>query len=302
MDTLACLDSLTNLDCCDLHITVVDNGSSDNSIAQIRDKFPRVEILQTGKNLGYAGGNNVGIRHALAEAADFICILNNDVVVEPNFLAPLLASLEVDPEAGIATPLIVDGDNLGHAWALGATIDWSNGSMERLFAGRAVEELTALHPFEVGIAPGSAMLIKRDVFERVGVLDERYFLYFEEADWCIGVQEAGYKIIAVPESVVVHGVSATLGQSSPFTDYYMTRNRFLFIRRHTNGTQRTRLAAKTYFREAITIVVYTIKTNHGQRLPHRTARLYALRDSLLGRWGKMGDDTATVCYPKERRT
>ena len=254
--------------------------------------------METGKNLGYAGGNNAGIRQALEDVTDYICILNNDVMVEPAFLTPLLEALAADAHAGIATPLIVDVRDKGRVWALGASVDWKTGSVQRLYAGRPTAELKGLKPFDVGVAPGSALLVKRVVFEQVGFLDEKYFLYFEEVDWCISVQKAGYKILAVPDSVVMHKVSDTLGQASPVTDYYMTRNRLHFIRRHWSGMRRIRLLVETFLREAVTIIAYTVKSHQGRRLPHRTARLYGLRDSLLGRWGEMGNDAARACCPE----
>jgi hypothetical protein len=297
-DTLDCLRSLAHLDYSRYKVLVVDNGSGDDSVLRIRAKFPEVGILETGKNLGYAGGNNLGIRHALEDGADLICILNNDVMVEPDFLTPLLEALAADPRAGIATPLIVDGRANSKVWALGASVDWKRGSVQRLHAGRPTSEVKDFKPFEVGVAPGSALLVRGVVFEQAGFLDERYFLYYEEADWCIGVQKAGYKILAVPDSLVIHKVSDTLGQASPVTDYYMTRNRFHFIRRHWSGVGRIRLVAETYLREAAAMVAYTVKSNQGRRHPHRTARLHGLRDSLLGRWGEMGVDTIRACCPE----
>jgi GT2 family glycosyltransferase len=297
-DTLDCLRCLAHLDYSHYKILVVDNGSNDDSVLTIHANFPEIPILETGENLGYAGGNNVGIHHALKDGAEFICILNNDVIVEPAFLTPLLNALEADPRAGIATSLIVDIRDKTRVWSLGACVDWKTGSVQRLEANKPVAELTNLKPFEVSIAPGSAMLVKRAVFEKAGFLDERYFLYYEEADWCIGVRKAGFKILAVPEACVIHHVSATLGQASPVTDYYMARNRIHFIRRHWRGQQRFRLLGGIYLRQVATIIAYTVKSHGDQKLLNRNTRLYALRDGLLGRWGKMGDDVARVCLPR----
>lgn len=291
-ETLACLESLAQIDHSSAFIVVVDNGSGDDSVPLIRQRFPELAVLETGENLGYAGGNNAGIRWALEHGADYICILNNDVKVTPGFLAPLRIALDADARAGIATPLIMDFDSESTIWTLGAGLDRKSGNVHRLHAGEAVNQLRVKGPFEVDIAPGSAMMAKRAVFDRVGLLDEAYFLYFEEADWCIAVRQAGYRILAVPESVVTHQVSATLGQASPITDYYMTRNRILFIWRHWSGLDRIKLLGKTMLQQAATIASYTVKPHHGQRLPHRNARLLAMRDGLFGRWGRMDAGTA----------
>lgn len=296
-DTMSCLDSLVQLDHPDPWIIVVDNGSDDDSADQIRAAYPGVTLLDTGANLGYAGGNNVGVKYALAAGADYVCILNNDVVVEPGFLAPLLSALDADDRAGVATPMIVEMQDVHKVWSLGAAVDWTGGSVQRLYTGQLVTELVPRAPFEVSIAPGSAMLVKRRVFEQTGLLDDKYFLYFEEADWCIAVHKAGFRILAVPQARVMHHVSATLGQASPVTDYYMTRNHIHFIKRHWSGLRRSSLLTRTCLRQVAALAAFTLDTHDGQRLPHRAARFYALRDALLDRWGEMGDDVAKVCYP-----
>jgi len=279
-----------------LRVIVVDNGSTDDSVPRIRAAYPDMELIETGENLGYAGGNNVGIRHALAAGADAVCILNNDVVVEPDFLAPLLAALHSHPDVGVATPLVAEHSAAGdHVWALGSAVDWRTAAVTRQRAGSAVDPWRAYAPFEVEIASGAAMLIKTEVFQRVGLLDESFFLYYEETDWCLEVQKAGYRILAVPSSVVWHKASATLGASSPVIDYYMLRNHLRLIGRHWRGPRRLYLLLHTAARNLATVAAYTMKSHHGQRTPHRNARLYALRDALLGRWGKMGGDVQQTC-------
>lgn len=113
-ETLACLESLAHMDYPNAQVIVVDNGSGDDSVSVIRQGFPEILILETGENLGYAGGNNVGIRNALVHRADFVCLLNNDVTVAPDFLAPLLAAMGSQPDVGVVTPLVAEpGDRDG---------------------------------------------------------------------------------------------------------------------------------------------------------------------------------------------
>lgn len=299
IDTISCLNSLVKAECPLSWIIVVDNGSTDDSVSAIQKAHPDIMMLETGANLGYAGGNNVGIRHALAEGASALFILNNDVTVESEFLRPLLTALESSAQVGIATPAIVEAQSAREAWAwaVGARIDWANGSVERLHCGRLLSDLRHLAPFDVEVAPGSAMLVRRSVFEDVGLFDESYFLYFEEADWCIAVRNAGYRILAVPGAHVAHRVTGTLGQSSPITDYYMTRNRIHFINRHWRYPHRILLLARIYLRQAAAIYAYTLNSHSGHRIPNRNARMYGLRDASLGRWGQMGRDVANVCAP-----
>jgi GT2 family glycosyltransferase len=139
------------------------------------------------------------------------------------------------------------------------------------------------------------MLVRREVFERVGLLDEAFYLYFEEADWCLRVRRSGYRILAVPSSLAWHRVSATLGPTSPVIDYYMLRNHLRFIACHWSGMARLLFLGRTIGRNLLTIAAYTLKPQQGQRLSHRNARLLALRDAALGRWGRMGLDVEAVC-------
>lgn len=295
-DTLVCLNSLSTLISPVCDVLVVDNGSKDDSVARIRAGFPSAPILETGANLGYAGGNNAGIRHALAAGADTICILNNDVIVEPDFLAPLLAALHRQPDVGIVTPLVAEqSDASGHVWALGSIVDQRTAAVSRLHAGELVTPWRGQPPFDVDVASGAAMLVKREVFERVELMDESFFLYFEEVDWSLKVRHADYRILAVPGSVVWHKVSATLGTTSPVIDYYMLRNHLRLITHHWHGVERWRVLTNTVMRNLITIVAYSLKSQRGQRIPSRNARLLALRDAWLGRWGKMRPDVVQIC-------
>jgi GT2 family glycosyltransferase len=297
--TLDCLESLADLDypANRLEILVVDNGSVDGTVQAIRSSFPDVCVLENGENLGYAKGNNVGIRQALAQGVGYVCILNNDVTVAPDFLIPLLAALEGFDGAGVATPLLADMANTDRVWALGAAVDRRTGTVTRLHAGTQVHDWKVDGSIEVDVASGAAMLARRQVFEDVGLLDEAFCLYYEETDWCLRVRRAGYRILAVPSSVVWHKVSATLGQTSPVIDYYMLRNHLRLIGRHWSGFRRLWLLARVALRNVVTIAAYTAKPRGGRRLPHRNARLLALRDAILGRWGKMGPDVESVCYP-----
>ena len=291
VDTMACLASLVKSELLTSEIIVIDNGSDDDSVNRIRQQYPGLIILETGINLGYAGGNNVGIRHALQAGADAVCILNNDV----DFLEQLLAPLHQYKDVGIVTPLIAEMNNTNRVWALGSFVNPRTAQVGRLHAGEQLDAWHTCAPFEVDIASGAAMLIRREVLERVGLMDEAFFLYYEETDWCLRIREAGYTVLAVPASLVHHKVSATLGPTSPIIDYYMARNHLRLIYRHWHGFHRIRLLISSILRNLVTIAAFTVKPHNGKRFPNRNARVLALRDALLRRNGPMGPDVVKAC-------
>ncbi len=290
-DTLDCLSVLRPLQAAGMcRVWVVDNGSSDDSAEQIARAFPEMCLLQTGANLGYAGGNNVGIRAALTDGAEVVGIVNNDLLLSAETLAALgdlLATHLVD----VVTPLIVSAEDPDHVWALGLTIDPHTGDVTRRFADASLHSLPRdAHP--VPSVSGAMFLARRAVFERAGLLDDDYFLYYEEVEWSVRVRQAGFRISAEPKAIAHHKVSATLGTSSPLIDYYMLRNHLRFAAGAFKGTRRAQVLSRILWKNLLTIAAYTAKSDHGRRAPHRNARLYALRDALLHRWGQLRPDSA----------
>ncbi len=295
--TIECLDSLQQLDYPTdyLQIIVVDNGSTDDTVQVIRQRYPNVTVLENETNLGYAGGNNQGLRYALSQGTKYCCILNNDTTVAPDCLNRLLIVMEQSDDCGIVSPLIAELAMPKRVWALGAAVNRRTGTVVRLHTGENISTGQTLSPFEIDIAPGAAIMVRREVFEQIGFLDEAFYLYYEEADWCLRARQGGYKILAVPSAIIWHRVSATLGQTSPVIDYYMARNQLRFIAKHWSGVASFRLYSVSVLRTLLSIAAFTLKSHGGQRLPHRNARLLALRDAIQGRWGEMGYDVAAVC-------
>lgn len=286
-DTLACLHSVAAVNYPAMVTIVVDNGSTDDSVARVRAGFPDVEVIETGGNLGYAGGNNVGIRHALALEAPYVLVLNNDVLLEPDSLTLLVAEIEAGVDVGVVAPLIADAADPGTVWALGAELDLRTGSVNRLYCGEGVAEMKGRPSFAVIVAPGSAMLLRREVIEQVGFLDEAFFLYYEEVDWALRVREAGFRVRAVPGAIVFHAVSSTLGQENPLVDYYMTRNQLVFLTRHWHGADRLRVLPLAFVSRLATALAFSINHRSPERLARRNAILHGLRDAVLGRTGQM---------------
>ena len=231
-DTLACLRSLEgeNVD-----VIVVDNASVDGTA----DAVTGAEVIRNERNLGYAGGMNVGIRRALEQGADAVLLLNNDVEVEPGAIEALITAAE---GAGAVCPLLVFADDPDRVWYAGARFDPSRGYNRRHLTDRP-GGMT-----ETERICGAAVLIPRDVLERIGLFDEDLFAYYEDADWSLRAREQGLRLLVTPESRVRHKVSAsTGGEGSPDALYYSARNLLAVTERHAPlgflGTWRRRLVA-----------------------------------------------------------
>jgi hypothetical protein len=299
--TLDCLTSLAKMTypADRLDVIVVDNGSADGTAETIRERFPQVTVLENAENLGFAEGNNVGIRYAMKHSADYVMLLNNDTVVDPEMLTRLIQVGEAYPASGIITPKIYYYGERDRIWCAGASIDWRTGSTKRLQADQLDTEQES-EPYRVDFASGCAICLKREVIEKIGLLDPRFFIYYEETDWCVRASKAGWQIIYVPTSYVWHKVSAAMGTASPATDYYMNRNVLLFLTKNQTGWRRWIPLMRVITRNLLTILAYTLKSHYGKRTSNRNVRVLAFRDALLAHWGKMGPDVAAICYPKRK--
>ena len=226
-DTSECIISLQKITYDNYQIVVVDNGSDADDSNKLKNNFPTIKVLRSDVNLGFTGGNNLGIKYCLEEKADFILLLNNDTIVEPNFIQPLLDIFENNPNVGIAAPQINYFDEPKKVWTEGGRISKIRGSgfaySERFDDGKIIDDK------EVTFVSGCCMLIKKEVFEKVGVFDDNFFLYVEDADLCYRTTQAGYKIIVSHNSKIYHKVSSSTKENlSLLPLYYVTRNRLYF--------------------------------------------------------------------------
>jgi GT2 family glycosyltransferase len=227
-DTLACLASLANLIYARYEVLVIDNASSDGTVEQVRARFPEHVVLETGANLGYAGGNNLGLRRAIAQGYDYALLLNNDAEVAAGSLEALIAAAEGDPSVGLAGPTIYYADRPSTIWSAGGIIQWHQGKT----AMRGLDEIDNgqyARPAEVDFLSGCALLVKRAAVERVGLLDERFFLYYEDTEWCVRLRRAGFRVVQVPAARLIHRIPLDARDTQPYVTYYMTRNRLLFL-------------------------------------------------------------------------
>ncbi len=240
-DTLACLHSLAGEPA--LSVIVVDNASTDGTADAVRAEFPAVELIVNDANLGFSAGNNVGMRRALELGADWVLVLNNDVEVEPGFLAPLLDEGARRPEAAALSPKILFAEPADMIWFAGASYDPRRGynGRQRGYGQRDDGRFDDL--WQTDRVCGAAMLVPRAVLERDGLFDEDLFAYYEDTDWSL---RARGRLLVVPASRVHHRVSAASGgESSPTTLYYGTRNALAVCERHAplglTGTWRRRI-------------------------------------------------------------
>jgi len=233
-DTLACVESLLQMDYPDFRIVVVDNGSTDDSVQAMARQFPGVEQITNGRNLGFAAGANVGIRHALARGADFVFVANNDTSVAPDALGVMVEAASPQ-DVGLVGPKIYYAGDPQRIWSVGAwrhrlTLEITGCRRGQLDADPDGE------PFEVDFVTGCAMLIRRGCLEQVGLFDERFFMYYEDSDYCLRVRSAGYHVLVVPRAKMWHKVATSSGGSdSPMERYHMARSSVLFFRKHVRG-------------------------------------------------------------------
>ncbi len=209
--TMDCLRSLEAVATPDLRVMVVDNASSDGTVETIRARYgDRVDILVNASNLGYAGGNNAGIRRAVDAGASFVLLLNNDTTVAPDFVDALLTPMMEEPRIGITAPKIYYATPPTRIWYAGGEVSMWKGTARHI--GIREEDRGQFDtPHDVAYATGCALLARRDVFERVGLLDESYKAYFEDTDFCMRATRAGFGIRYVPTARVWHRISASTG-------------------------------------------------------------------------------------------
>jgi hypothetical protein len=230
-ETLACLASLQALDY-PAHILIIDNGSHDHSPVQIARQFPEIEVLELGENTGYSRGVNIGIRRALAHDADYVLLLNNDIRVAPDMLSQLLAQAERQPACGFCSPLIYQLDQPERFWVVGG--HWHIYNL--VHEGWDVADTGQYRePQPFAILFGTALLIRRQVVEQVGLFDERFFAYYEDADLLLRARQAGYSALMVPAARVWHTGSYSTRNASYRREFHLARSRMLFYRKQLRG-------------------------------------------------------------------
>jgi GT2 family glycosyltransferase len=226
----SCLDQLKGLRREDLGYLVIDNSERPET-ELIETRHPDAIIHRSPKNIGFAGGCNIGFRWATKINAHFVLLLNPDIRMENDFIRPLAAALEADPRAGMAGPVILEDTPARRLWQGSGRLNWWLGGPIH----RCRKFSYADGPIGVPFLSGCAMLIRGDVIAAVGLMDEGYFLYFEDIDYCQRFIRNGWRLILVPQAHILHAQSSTVGRHSPAQVYYLSRNRIWLIRRWVAG-------------------------------------------------------------------
>lgn len=294
-DTIECLTSLSKVIFSSFQPLVVDNGSHDGSVKEIRAAFPEVPILETGANLGFAGGNNPGIEWALSKGAEWILLLNNDTVVDPDFLTAFMEAAKEQPKAKILGAKIYRYndkktiDHLGGFWnpKIGDFVSFAQNQADD---GVSFEEMQ-----QVDYVCGAALLMHRSVPETIGLLEPRFFLFWEETDYCNRAKRLGFEVWTAPKARIWHKVSSSFIGGKPHMHYFWWRSRLLWIERNCPFQERKQLYAKIIFPElwkhtrhyALKSLqsLFTRKPEAKQKALRYRAGLAGALHYLLGRFG-----------------
>lgn len=258
-DTLQCLSSMQAQDYPNLRPIVVDNGSTDASLPALRELGDRIDLIEHGHNLGFTGGCNAAMRHALAHGGDYVWLVNNDSECQPGTLARLVAYAETRPDIGMVSPIITDRRSGKDNFAVGR-LDLASGAAAETADPAEAEAMQQRYPGQI-MLKGTALLLKRSLIDHIGFLDDRFFAYCEDNDYSVRCSAAGFRAACVTTERVYHdeGLPGE-GWRKPYAYYYASRNGILFWRKHASG-----LAAWKYARwHVCTIFRVLARTGYGK--------------------------------------
>lgn len=255
--TCAMLESMKRLTYQQIEVIVVDNASKENPTAKIKTVYPDAHIILSKENLGFAGGNNLGIK---AAKGDYLFFVNNDTELTPDLITHLLEPFSTMKDMGVVCPKIYYFDQPDMIQYAGYTpinpFTARNSTIGQFETDKGQYNTGGPTPY----AHGAAMLVSRKAIEKAGLMPDFYFLYYEELDWCEQIRRAGFEIYYEPKATIYHKESISVGKFSPLKIYYITRNRILFMRRNARTLH---LALFTLFLTFVTIpknlLVYALK-------------------------------------------
>lgn len=283
-DTLECLRSLESVWDERTMGILVDNGSTDGTAEAVRARYPRVDILQTGENLGFTGGNNVGMQHALERGAEYIILLNNDTVVDPGFAREMLNVARSDDSIGFVSPKIYFLDPPDVLWFAGARFSTRTG-YGRMVGYREKDCRRYDEVREIDRPCGCAMLVSRRLCEEVGLMNSGIFLYVDEIEWMLRARKRGFKAYFAPDAKVWHKVSATVGKDGRADAFYYGVRNTLFV---LNTHDAYSLFLLNWLRNGVVVAVFLASSTLSASGRYRAIRAVSegVIDYCRSRFGK----------------
>jgi GT2 family glycosyltransferase len=280
-DTLECLASLQKQDYINHRVIVLDNASTDGSVDAVRQQFPEVSVVSLTENHGYAGNNNVGIELAMQRGADWVFVLNEDTTLDPGCLTALVAQGESDENVGIVGPIVYHHNEPTVIQSAGGEMNrrlqaWHRGQNE-MDTGQYGE------PREADWVSGCAILVKRQVIEQIGMLDARFFYYWEETEWCLRARRKGWQIKIASAGKLWHKGVQRNYQPKPSVTYYSTRNRLMMLQKHRVSSG---VWLSTWRELGRTLASWTVKPKWRSQRGHRDAMWRGIVDFFAQRHGR----------------
>ena len=289
-DTIECLNSITKVSYPNYQVILVDNHSIDGSVEKIRHYFPNIDIIQNDKNLGFAEGNNVGIREALRTKAEYLFILNNDTILDPFIFSHLLKKVKLNAGRVILSPRV---------YSYSSPKDISFGGAHWIPEKARFLTLHSLNNhfvdsestiYQTDFAMGCAMFFSRNILTHIGFFDSKFFLNWDEVDWCTRARQAGIPIYHIPAAKVWHKGSSTFKNKTKLgtAQYYLTRNWLLWIEKHLRGKEKIfayrchikevyRLAKKIFKSEANRKMIFIVLKARLEGMLHYSFRIFGQR-------------------------
>lgn len=234
-DTIECVQSLRSaINSEKYKIVIVDNASTNGSVSKLNNILSPIEIIVSSENRGYAHGNNIGIKYAEQAGYEYICILNNDTIIDVDFIETCKNELKNNSQAAFVSPALVEYKDNNLIQSTGGDIFINKGIVTlKNHGARRVELLPKIESDYIG---GACIMFRTSILKSVGYIPENYFLFFEETEWCYKAQKIGYKNICLTDSYIYHKGSVSIKSVSGLQEYLMARNRVVFVRRNI-GTQ-----------------------------------------------------------------
>ena len=278
-DLVECLDSVLASDYGHLCITVVDNGSADDSVNWVRGHYPEVQVLTRTENGGYAAALNDGIREAASAAPGFILALNNDTIVPRGMITGLVEVLRQNPQAAIAAPKVLYQSQPDHIYSLGDRIyPWL--PLPVRFGRKSLDRPAYNQIFEFDYVFGCALMIRSEVLQQVGLFDPSYFMFYEDADFCRRVRDAGWKILRAGSVTILHKGSLSVNKQADAMVYLRARNRSRFYRRYRHGPLPLLTFLALALGSAVTVFQFLFSNRAGQIGIYLKGALDGLKEKL----------------------